>query len=74
MRRFLEALNSWAVAVSRFDLPRAISLLEHLVRRSPDYRDAQLNLMHLRHGQADHCRHTVCLRPETLHWLGHWPG
>ena len=72
MRRFREAMNSWAVAVSRFDLPRATALLEQLVQWSPDYRDARLNLTHLRQGQLEHCRHTVCLRPETLHWLAEW--
>jgi glycosyltransferase involved in cell wall biosynthesis len=72
LRRFPEALNSWAVAESHVDRARAVRLLEQVVRWSPDYRDAQLNLAHLRLGQTEHCRHTVCLRPETLSWLSDW--
>ena len=51
---------------------RGIALLEQLVQWSPDYRDARLNLTYLRQGHLEHCRHTVCLRPETLHWLADW--
>jgi glycosyltransferase involved in cell wall biosynthesis len=70
---FLEALNSWAVAMAQFDPPRAMTLLEQLVEWSPDYRDARLNLLYLKRGQQEHCRHTICLRPYTLHWLAEWP-
>lgn len=73
LRRFFEAFNSWALAVAATDRPRAIRLLEQLVQWAPDYRDARLNLTHLRQGQPEHARHTVTLRPETLHWLSEWP-
>jgi glycosyltransferase involved in cell wall biosynthesis len=72
MQRFFEAFNSWAIAVARTDPARAIALLEQLVRWTPDYRDARLNLIHLRQRQPEHCRHTVTLRPETLYWLAEW--
>jgi glycosyltransferase involved in cell wall biosynthesis len=73
MRRFFEAFNSWAIAVATFDRPRAIALLEQLLHWTPDYRDARLNLTHLRQGHPEQCRHTVTLRPETLYWLAEWP-
>jgi glycosyltransferase involved in cell wall biosynthesis len=73
MRRFFEAYNSWALAVARTDPVRAIALLEQLLQWTPDYKDARLNLTHLRQRQPEHCRHTVTLRPETLHWLAEWP-
>jgi glycosyltransferase involved in cell wall biosynthesis len=72
LRRFREAMNSWAIAVAQFDAPRATALLDQLVQWSPDYRDARLNLTCLRQGEASSCRHTVCLRPDTLHWLADW--
>ncbi len=73
LRRFAEAMNSWGIALSRVDRPRAVSVLEELVRRHPDYRDARLNLEFVRRGTPDECRHTVCLRPETLHAMADVP-
>ena len=73
MRRFFEAFNSWALAMATTDPARAVRLLEQLVQWNPDYKDARLNLTHLRQRQPEHCRHTVTLRPETLYWLSEWP-
>lgn len=72
MRRFSEALNSWAVATAHFDRVRALTMLEHLVSISPDYRDARLNRSLVRNRQVQHCRHTVCLRPSTLQRFAEW--
>ena len=73
LRRFAEAMNSWGVAMARVDAPRSVRVLEELVRRCPDYRDARLNLEFVRRGRYADCRHTVCLRPETLHALADVP-
>jgi hypothetical protein len=73
MRRFHEAMNSWALATWPVDRDRALALMEQLVEWNPDYRDARLNLTYFKQGQTAQCRHTICLRPYTLHWLSEWP-